>query len=99
MLYFRYSCISDHIPIDNYYYLLLLRKTKRYNIKWKLINFKKSIKNGTCCYFDDIIKLEDFDLDNILIDQKPHENILIYGISYKTLFDPKPLLNKFRWIY
>ena len=43
MLYFRYSCISDHIPIDNYYYLLLLRKTKRYNIKWKLINFKKFV--------------------------------------------------------
>ena len=43
MLYFRYSCISDHITIDNYYYLLLLRKTKRYNIKWKLINFKKFV--------------------------------------------------------
>ena len=43
MLYFRYSCISDHITIDNYYYLLLLRKTKKYNIKWKLINFKKFV--------------------------------------------------------
>ena len=27
------------------------------------------IKNCTCCYFDDIIKLEDLDLDNILIDK------------------------------
>ena len=26
------------------------------------------IKNPMCCYFDDIIKFEDFDLDNILID-------------------------------
>ena len=34
------------------------------------------IKNRTCCYFDDIIKLEDFDLD-ILIDEKSHENILL----------------------
>ena len=34
-----------------------------------------------CCYFDDVIKLEDFVLDNILIDKKSHENILIYEIS------------------
>ena len=42
------------------------------------------IKNRTCYYFDDIIKLEDFSLDNILrkIDEKSHENILIYNISY-----------------
>ena len=28
-----------------------------------------------CYYFDDKIKLEDFDLDNILIDEKSHKNI------------------------
>ena len=28
------------------------------------------IKNRTCYYFDDIIKFENFDLDNILIDEK-----------------------------
>ena len=44
-----------------------------------------------CYYFDDIIKLEDFDLDNILIDKKPYENILIYNISCKALIDRKPL--------
>ena len=38
------------------------------------------IKNRTCYCFDDIIKLEDFDLDNILIDEKSHKNILIYDI-------------------
>ena len=53
--------------------------------------FKVRIKNRTCYYFDDIIKLEDFNLDNILIDEKSHENILIYDISYKTLIGPKPL--------
>ena len=53
--------------------------------------FKKHrIKNRTC-YFDDIIKLEDFDFNNILIDEKSHENILTYKISYKTLIGPKPL--------
>ena len=41
------------------------------------------------------IKLEDFDLDNILIDWKSHENILIYNISHKTLIDPKPLPSRF----
>ena len=25
------------------------------------------IKNGTCYYFDDIIKIEDFNLDNVLV--------------------------------
>ena len=34
-------------------------------------------KNLTCYYFDDIIKFEDFDFDNKLIDEKSHENILI----------------------
>ena len=54
--------------------------------------FKKvCIKNRTCYYFNDIIRLEDFDLDNILIDEKLRENILIYDISYKTLIDPKSL--------
>ena len=58
--------------------------------------FKKvCIKNHMCYYFDEIIKLEDFDLDNILIDKKSHENILIYNISCKTLIDPKPLHIKF----
>ena len=58
--------------------------------------FKKvRIKNCTYYYFDDIIKLEDFHLDNILMDEKSHENLLICNISYKTLIDPKPLPNRF----
>ena len=53
------------------------------------------IKNHTRYYFNDIIKLGDIDLDNILIDKKSYENILIYDISYKTLIDPKPLHIRF----
>ena len=49
------------------------------------------IKNRTCYYFNDIIKFEDFDFDNILIDEKSYENTLIYNILYKTLIDAKPL--------
>ena len=58
--------------------------------------FKKvRIKNRLCYYFDDIIKLEDFNIDNILIDKKSHEKILIYEISYKTLTGSKPLHIRF----
>ena len=56
---------------------------------------KVRITNRTCYYFDDIIKLADFDTDNILIGEKLHENILIYDISYKTLIGPKPLRLRF----
>ena len=43
-----------------------------------------------CYYFDDIIKIEDFNLDNILIDEKSYKNVLVYNISYRTLIDAKP---------
>ena len=55
------------------------------------------IKNCTYHYFDEIIKIEDFDLDSILIDEKSYENILVYNILYKSLIDYKTLrirLNK-----
>ena len=40
------------------------------------------IKNRTCYYFDDIVKIEDLDLDNSLIDEKSYESFLVYSISY-----------------
>ena len=51
-----------------------------------------------CYYFSDKIKLKDFDIDNILIDEKSHENILIYDISYKTLIYSKPSRIRFNKI-
>ena len=42
-----------------------------------------------------VMSLEDFDLDNILIDEKSHENILIFRTSYKTLIGSKPLRIRF----
>ena len=42
-----------------------------------------------------IIKTEDFDFDNILLDEKSYENILNYEISYKTLIGSKPLRVRF----
>ena len=35
------------------------------------------IKNRTCYYFNGIIKIEDFDFDKILSDEKSYGNILI----------------------
>ena len=58
---------------------------------------KVCIKNCKCYYFDDIIKSEDFDFDNILIDEKLYKFFFIFGISCKNLIDSKPLrirLNK-----
>ena len=40
---------------------------------------------------DKIIQIEDFDFNNISLDEKWYENILIYDISYKTLIGAKPL--------
>ena len=42
--------------------------------------------------------LGDFDIDNILIDQKSHEIILTYDILHKTLIGPKPLHIRFEKI-
>ena len=56
------------------------------------------IKNRRCYYFDDIIKIKDFDLDNILIDEKSYENILVLNISYKILIDSRPLHIRFNEI-
>ena len=55
-----------------------------------------SIKNLTCYYyFNDVIKYEDSNLDNILIDGYWYENIVVYKISYKNLIGAKPLCIRF----
>ena len=56
---------------------------------------KVHIENRTGYYFDDIIKLEGFDLDKILIDEISLKNILICDISYKTLVSLKTLRIRF----
>ena len=49
------------------------------------------IKNHTCYYFDDITNIEALDVDNILVDEKSNENILIYDVLYKTPYGAKPI--------
>ena len=57
------------------------------------------IKKCSCYYFDDIITIENFNFDNILIDKKSYKNILVYNISYKILIDAKTLCIRFDKIH
>ena len=34
------------------------------------------VKNCICCYFDDIININNLDLDKLLLNEKAYENIL-----------------------
>ena len=43
------------------------------------------IKNRTYDFFNDIINIENFDLNNIKIDEKSYKNILIYYIGYARI--------------
>ena len=61
------------------------------NDELKEIDFK----NWTCYYFHHIIKLEDLHFDNILIDGKLYENILVYDTLYKTFIGIKPFSIRF----
>ena len=75
MLCFAYVFISDHNTIRNCHYLLSFYKIKTYwrtnKIKTENNELKNvSVKNRTCYYFDDIIKIEDFGFDNILLDEE-----------------------------
>ena len=44
-----------------------------------------NIKNRTYYFFNDIINIERFDLNNIKIDKKSCKNVLIYYIEYVTI--------------
>ena len=61
----------------------------KFNLHDKLLRNKTieipipfTIKNRTCYYFDDIIKVKaiNVNVNNTLIDEKSYENILVYDI-------------------
>ena len=59
---------------------------------------KINITIRRCFYFDDVIEIENFNLDNILIFQqmkKSQKNVLVDNISEKTLIDAKSLRIRF----
>ena len=47
--------------------------------------------NRTCYLFNNIINIENFDLNNMKIDQKSYKTILIHYIGYVTSKDLKYL--------
>ena len=44
-----------------------------------------NIKSRTYYFFNDIISIENFDVNNIKIDEKSYKNILTYYIGYVTI--------------
>ena len=56
------------------------------------------IKNYMCNYFDGLIKIEDFNFSNILINEKSCKNTLVYDISCKTLIGARTLRIRFEKI-
>ena len=48
-----------------------------------------NIKSRTYLFFNDIINIENFDPDNIKIDEKSYKNIIVYYIGYITIKDLK----------
>ena len=63
-----------------------------------------NIKNRTYYFFNDIIDMENFDSNNIKIDEKLYKNILIYYIGYVTteeymqIYSVNPLYLIFRYM-
>ena len=46
-----------------------------------------NIKKHTYYFSNDIVNIKDFDSNNIKIDEKSYENILIYYMAYVTIKD------------
>ena len=45
------------------------------------MNSNNKLKEISVNYFDDIININDIDHDNILLDEKSYENVLIYDVA------------------
>ena len=60
----------------------------------------RDIKNRTYYFFDDIINIKNFDINNIKIDEKSYKNIFIYYIRYVTIKDSKYVkINSVNYLY
>ena len=47
-------------------------------------------ENRTFCYFEGISNNNKFVLDNILLDEKSYENMLVHDSAYKTPYGAEP---------
>ena len=62
------------------------------------MNLKRFDFYRTCYYFDDIIKFEDFNFDNILINKMSHGIIFIDNTTCRILVGAKPVRISFEKI-
>ena len=77
--------LKYYVQLKYYFLLLLLVICVSCFFIVENIDQKNNFATSTLNYFDDTIKIEDFDYANILIDEKYFENVLVCDISYKTL--------------
>ena len=68
----------------------------KYGYSWWIK--KIGIQLRMCYHFDNIIKIENFNLHKDLIDEKSYRNILVFNILYKRLI-AKTLRIRFEKIY
>ena len=71
------------ICVKCYFYYTKYRPKQKNLLLFHDISIKLKeidVKNCTCYYFDEIIKIEDFHFNNILTDEKSYKNILVYNI-------------------
>ena len=82
-------------------YSYLIKSIQKHLLPYYITNDKLK-KSRMCCYFDDMMRVGDFDFDNILLNEKSYENSFenssIYVISYKTFMGAKPLCITFNKI-
>ena len=99
-----YSYLIKHQANKNIYYYVTsqITNSNRFFVNRYIINMKSNhklsdlnIKNCTYYYFYNIIKTENFDFDNILLDGNLYGNVWIYEILSKTLIDAKPVHIRF----
>ena len=57
------------------------------------------MKSCSCYYFDDVMRDRGICFDNILLDEKSYEHILIFEISCKNFMGAKALCIRFAEIY
>ena len=89
LLTFLSITIALFIAVSIYRYLIKYQRKQRHKIdymNWKwVIKLRCKHKKWTYYFFNDIIDIENFDPDNIKIDEKSYKNILIYYIGYVTI--------------
>ena len=93
-----YITMASLIAFSIYCYLIIDKSKRKHSLSFRITNntFKIfstgsnnklkviDIENRMCYCFDDIMRVEDTNSDNLLLNKKSYENVLIYKVLYKT---------------